>query len=94
MKRSTDRILTTHAGSLPRPADLLELVQARAEHPELIAERIERFASVVGRENVIAGSDCGFATFAGSLEIHPSIAWAKLGALAEGARIASARLWS
>jgi 5-methyltetrahydropteroyltriglutamate--homocysteine methyltransferase len=63
------------------------------EHPELIAERIERFASVVGRENVIAGSDCGFATFAGSMEIHPSIVWAKLGALAEGARIASRRLW-
>jgi 5-methyltetrahydropteroyltriglutamate--homocysteine methyltransferase len=56
MKRSTDRILTTHAGSLPRPPDL-------------------------------------FATFAGSMEIHPSIVWAKLGALAEGARIASRRLW-
>ncbi len=63
------------------------------EHPELIAQRIERFASVVGRENVIAGSDCGFATFAGSMEIHPSIVWAKLGALAEGARIASRRLF-
>jgi 5-methyltetrahydropteroyltriglutamate--homocysteine methyltransferase len=63
------------------------------EHPEVIAERIERFARVVGRENVIAGSDCGFATFAGSLEIHPSIVWAKLAALAEGARIASRRLW-
>jgi 5-methyltetrahydropteroyltriglutamate--homocysteine methyltransferase len=63
------------------------------EHPELVAERIERFARAVGRENVIAGTDCGFATFAGSTEIHPSIAWAKLGALAEGARLASARLW-
>ncbi len=63
------------------------------EHPELVADRIERFASVVGRENVIAGSDCGFATFAGSMEIHPSIVWAKLAALAEGARIASRRLW-
>jgi len=63
------------------------------EHPELIAQRIERFASVVGRENVIAGSDCGFATFAGSMEIHPSIVWAKLGALVEGARIASRRLF-
>jgi 5-methyltetrahydropteroyltriglutamate--homocysteine methyltransferase len=52
-----------------------------------------RFASVVGRENVIAGSDCGFATFAGSLEIHASIVWAKLAALAEGARRASKRLW-
>jgi 5-methyltetrahydropteroyltriglutamate--homocysteine methyltransferase len=63
------------------------------EHPELVAQRIERFAGVVGRENVIAGSDCGFATFAGSMEIHPSIVWAKLGALAEGARIASRRLF-
>jgi 5-methyltetrahydropteroyltriglutamate--homocysteine methyltransferase len=63
------------------------------EHPSVVADRIGRFAEVVGRENVIAGSDCGFATFAGSLEIHPSIVWAKLGALAEGARLASDRLW-
>ncbi|HET9490392.1 MAG TPA: cobalamin-independent methionine synthase II family protein [Methylomirabilota bacterium] len=63
------------------------------EHPEAVAERVVRFASVVGRENVIAGSDCGFATFAGSLEIHSSIVWAKLAALAEGARRASRRLW-
>jgi 5-methyltetrahydropteroyltriglutamate--homocysteine methyltransferase len=63
------------------------------EHPELVAQRLGRFASVVGRENVIAGADCGFATFAGSTEIHPSIAWAKLDALVEGARLASQRLW-
>ena len=63
------------------------------EHPELVADRLERFASVVGRENVIAGADCGFATFAGSTEIHPRVAWAKLAALAEGARLASRRLW-
>jgi 5-methyltetrahydropteroyltriglutamate--homocysteine methyltransferase len=63
------------------------------EHPELIADRIERFAQVVGRENVIAGTDCGFGTFAGSDEIHPSVVWAKFRALAEGARIASERLW-
>jgi 5-methyltetrahydropteroyltriglutamate--homocysteine methyltransferase len=63
------------------------------EHPELVAQRIERFAGVVGRENVIAGADCGFATFAGSTEIHPSIAWAKVDALVEGARLASGRLW-
>ena len=48
------------------------------EHPELVAQRIVRFAGVVGRENVIAGADCGFATFAGSNQIHPTIAWAKL----------------
>ncbi|HTV36960.1 MAG TPA: cobalamin-independent methionine synthase II family protein [Xanthobacteraceae bacterium] len=64
------------------------------EHPELVAERIVRFASVVGRENVIAGSDCGFATFAGSKEVHPSIVWAKFKALSDGARIASKELWN
>jgi len=63
------------------------------EHPETIAERIERFASVVGRENVIAGADCGFGTFAGSEEIQERIVWAKFEALAQGARIASRRLW-
>jgi 5-methyltetrahydropteroyltriglutamate--homocysteine methyltransferase len=63
------------------------------EHPELIAERIGRFASLVGKERVIAGSDCGFATFAGSKEVHPSIVWAKLQALSEGARLASRELW-
>ncbi len=63
------------------------------EHPELVADRILRFASVVGRENVIAGADCGFATFAGASEIHPKIAWAKLDALVAGARLASQRLW-
>ena len=63
------------------------------EHPELVADRIVRFAGAVGRENVIAGADCGFATFAGSTEIHPSVVWAKLEALVEGARIATTRLW-
>ena len=63
------------------------------EHPQLIADWIVRFAKVVGRENVIAGSDCGFATFASSKEIHPSIVWAKLAALAEGAQIATKELW-
>ena len=63
------------------------------EHPELVAERITRYAKVVGRENVIAGSDCGFATFAGSKEVHPSIVWAKFKSLAEGAKIASQQLW-
>jgi 5-methyltetrahydropteroyltriglutamate--homocysteine methyltransferase len=63
------------------------------EHPELVAERIGRFAKVVGRENVIAGADCGFATFAGSKEVRPSIVWEKFKALTEGARIASKQLW-
>jgi 5-methyltetrahydropteroyltriglutamate--homocysteine methyltransferase len=63
------------------------------EHPELIAERIGRFAEAVGRENVIAGADCGFASFASTCEVHPSVVWVKLKALADGARLASAELW-
>jgi 5-methyltetrahydropteroyltriglutamate--homocysteine methyltransferase len=63
------------------------------EHPELVAQRIERYASVVGRQNVIAGTDCGFATFVGSLLVDPGITWAKLASMVEGAQIASARLW-
>jgi 5-methyltetrahydropteroyltriglutamate--homocysteine methyltransferase len=63
------------------------------EHPELVAQRIVRFADFMGRENVIAGTDCGFATFAGSDELHASIVWAKLEALVQGAEIASKRLW-
>src|SRR5436305_2844605 len=62
-------------------------------HPELIAERIRRFAHAVGRENVIAGADCGFASFASTCEVHPSVLWVKLQALAEAARLASQELW-
>jgi 5-methyltetrahydropteroyltriglutamate--homocysteine methyltransferase len=64
------------------------------EHPRLIAERIERYANKVGRERVIAGTDCGFGTFAGFGKVHPDIAYAKLESLAEGAKIASEKLWS
>ena len=63
------------------------------EHPELVAERIVRLARVVGRDNVIAGTDCGFAQGPFHRRVHPSIMWAKLSALAEGARLASAELW-
>ena len=63
------------------------------EHPHLVAERIERYSRIVGRERVIAGTDCGFGTFAGFGAVHPDLAYAKLESLAEGARIASARLW-
>jgi 5-methyltetrahydropteroyltriglutamate--homocysteine methyltransferase len=64
------------------------------EHPELIAERIVRFAKLVGRENVIAGADCGFAASALRFnDTHPSVAWLKFAALAEGARLASRELW-
>ena len=65
----------------------------QVEHPELVAERIERFAGVVGRERVIAGTDCGFATSRAGDELTAEVAWAKLQAMVEGARIASARLW-
>lgn len=64
------------------------------EHPDVIADRIELFARLMGRENIIAGTDCGFGTSAGSTWVHPEIVWAKLAALAEGARRASARLWA
>lgn len=64
------------------------------EHPRLVEERILRYANIVGRERVLAGSDCGFGTFAGFGAVHPSIAWAKLAAMAEGARLASDALWN
>ena len=63
------------------------------EHPQLVADRILLFANIVGRERVLAGSDCGFGTFAGFGAVHPSITWAKLAAMAEGARLASKSLW-
>lgn len=64
------------------------------EHPELVAQRIERFADAVGRERVIAGTDCGFGTFAAYSKVDPAIAFKKLCALAQGAAIASKRLWN
>jgi len=64
------------------------------EHPDLVAERICRFADIVGRERVIAGSDCGFGTFAGYGKLDPDISFKKLAAMAQGAAIASKRLWS
>ena len=63
------------------------------EHPRVVAERIERFASIVGRDRVIAGTDCGFSTFAGFGVVDPAIVWAKLKALRDGAEIASRNLW-
>jgi 5-methyltetrahydropteroyltriglutamate--homocysteine methyltransferase len=64
------------------------------EHPDLVAERIVRLAKIVGRENIIAGTDCGFAQGPFHRRVHPSIMWAKLEALADGARLASKELWS
>lgn len=64
------------------------------EHPDLVAQRILRFAGVIGRERVIAGTDCGFGTSGAGDEVHPDVAWAKLRSLVEGARIASKKLWA
>lgn len=72
---------------------VIDSVTNFVEHPQLVAERICRFADIVGRERVLAGTDCGFGTFAGFGAVHPPIAYAKLRSLAEGAAIASARLW-
>jgi 5-methyltetrahydropteroyltriglutamate--homocysteine methyltransferase len=83
---------------LPENAMLVPGVISHAtnvvEHPELVAERVVRFARLVGRENVIAGTDCGFAQGPFHRRVHPSIMWAKLEALAEGARLATRELWS
>ncbi len=64
------------------------------EHPELVAERIVRLARLVGRENIMAGTDCGFAQGPFHRRVHPSIMWAKLDALVQGAKLASAELWA
>ena len=63
------------------------------EHPELIAQRICRYANLVGRENVIAGSDCGFGTWVGQAAVDPDVVWAKFAAMAEGARLATKQFW-
>ncbi len=63
------------------------------EHPELVAQRIGRYAKLVGRENVIAGSDCGYGTWVGQAAVDPAVVWAKLKAMAEGARLASKAFW-
>jgi 5-methyltetrahydropteroyltriglutamate--homocysteine methyltransferase len=84
---------------VPLPEDkvlapgVIDSVSNFIEHPELVAERIVRVAKLVGRERVMAGTDCGFGTFAGFGAVHPDIAYAKLRALAEGAKIASRQLW-
>jgi len=63
------------------------------EHPELIAQRIGRYAKLVGRENVMAGSDCGYGTWVGQAAVDPDVVWAKMAAMAEGARMASREFW-
>jgi 5-methyltetrahydropteroyltriglutamate--homocysteine methyltransferase len=72
---------------------LLTSTSNYVEHPELVAQRIQQFADIVGRDRVIAGTDCGFGTFAGIGKMDAGISWRKLAALVEGARLASERLW-
>lgn len=72
---------------------LIDVTTNRIEHPRLVAQRILTFARLVGRERVIASTDCGFSTVAGWEHVDPEVCWAKLASLAEGARIASAELW-
>jgi 5-methyltetrahydropteroyltriglutamate--homocysteine methyltransferase len=73
---------------------VVDVTTNRIEHPQLVAERLVRFGRLVGRENVIAGTDCGFGTVAGWNQVHPEVCWAKLATVAEGARIASEILWA
>jgi len=83
----------------PLPADkvlvpgVIDTTTNFVEHPELVAQRIVRYALLVGRERVMAGTDCGFGHFAGFGAVHPVICWAKMQSLAEGARLASKKLW-
>jgi 5-methyltetrahydropteroyltriglutamate--homocysteine methyltransferase len=83
--------------TLPKGKKILPGVISHAtnvlEHPELIADRLIRFADIVGKENVLASSDCGFAQSPFARRVHPSIMWAKLKAMTEGARMASDHLW-
>jgi len=63
------------------------------EHPDLVAKRIARYANLVGRNNVIAGSDCGFGTWVGQAAVDSDVVWAKLATMAEGARLATKQFW-
>ena len=72
---------------------LIEPQSTYVEHPELIAQRIGRYADLVGRERVVGGVDCGFSIHVGSGGLDPEVVWAKLGALAQGAAIASRKYW-
>jgi 5-methyltetrahydropteroyltriglutamate--homocysteine methyltransferase len=84
--------VTLPAGKVIIPG-VLDSTTNFIEHPDLVAERIGRYARLVGRENVIAGTDCGFGTWVGQAAVDPDIAWAKLASMAEGARRASGEFW-
>jgi len=80
----------------PGKALIVGVIESKSnfvEHPELIAQRIGRYAKLVGRENVMAGSDCGFGTWVGQAAVDPDVVWAKMAAMAEGARLASREFW-
>lgn len=83
---------------LPKGRKLIPGVISHAtnivEHPELVAERLTRLAKLIGRDNLMAGTDCGFAQGPFVQRVHPSIMWAKLRTLVEGARLASKQLWA
>ena len=72
---------------------VIDSVNNFIEHPRLVAQRLRTYADIVGRERVMAASDCGFGTFAGFGAVHPPIAYAKLASMAEGAQMASRELW-
>ena len=80
------------AGKIIIPG-VIDSTHNTVEHPEVVADRIVRYAQVVGRENVIAGVDCGFGTFAGRVQVDTKIVWLKMKSLVEGARLASKQLW-
>lgn len=82
------------SGTTDRVRDRQAHADGVVEHPRLIAQRIARFAEIVGRERVIPGTDCGFATFAGFGMVDPDVAWMELATLGQGAAEASEPLWS
>ena len=90
-RTAADLAGTIPAGKILVPG-VLDTCTNYVEHPELVAERILRFADAVGAKRLMAGTDCGFGTFAGFGAVHPDIVWAKLEALVQGATLASARL--
>src|SRR5271157_5434904 len=97
MKRSTERILTTHTGSLPRPDNLAQLMVTREQGKPIdaivLAGSVRNAVADVVKHQVIAGIDCGFGIFVGASNVAPSLTWAKLQSLADGARMSSQELW-
>jgi 5-methyltetrahydropteroyltriglutamate--homocysteine methyltransferase len=90
-------VITWKGASIPQDKilipGLLTSTSNYVEHPEWVAQRIEQFAGIVGRERIIAGTDCGFGTFAGIGKMDAEISYKKLSVLSAGARLASRRLW-